>query len=158
MSRISNRQLVITFLACRLSAEMMTMPAETVLYGPDRFTAIIIAALLYIPLILVTLRFKGDSPVTCAFRRNKIFGAVVGVILAVTLTATAVQTVISIQHYITDTLLNNILTISGIAVLVAVSVYGALKGLSAVTRSSVFAAAVFYVGQGQSGFHISRLY
>ena len=68
----------------------MTMPAETVLYGPDRFTAIllakIIAALLYIPLILVTLRFKGDSPVTCAFRRNKIFGAVVGVILAVTLT------------------------------------------------------------------------
>lgn len=53
------------------------------------------------------------------------------------------QTVISIQHYITDTLLNNILTISGIAVLVAVSVYGALKGLSAVTRSSVFAAVVF---------------
>ena len=147
MSRISNRQLVITFLACRLSAEMMTLSAETVLYGPDRFTAIflakIIAALLYIPLILVTLRFKGDSPITCAFRRNKIFGAAVGVILAVTLTATAVQTVISIQHYITDTLLNNILTISGIAVLVAVSVYGALKGLSAVTRSSVFAAAVF---------------
>ena len=61
----------------------------------------------------------------------------------VTLTAAAVQTVISIQHYITDTLLNNILTISGIAVLVAVSVYGALKGLSAVTRSSVFAAVVF---------------
>ena len=125
----------------------MTMPAETVLYGPDRFTAIllakIIAALLYIPLILVTLRFKGDSPITCAFRRNKVFGVAVGVILAVTLTATAVQTVISIQHYITDTLLNNILTISGIAVLVAVSVYGALKGLSAVTRSSVFAAAVF---------------
>lgn len=147
MSRISNRQLVITFLACRLSAEMMTLSAETVLYGPDRFTAIflakIIAALLYIPLILVTLRFKGDSPITCAFRRNKVFGAAVGVILAVTLTATAVQTVISIQHYITDTLLNNILTISGIAVLVAVSVYGALKGLSAVTRSSVFAAAVF---------------
>lgn len=147
MSRISNRQLVITFLACRLSAEMMTMPAETVLYGPDRFTAIllakIIAALLYIPLILVTLRFKGDSPITCAFRRNKVFGVAVGVILAVTLTATAVQTVISIQHYITDTLLNNILTISGIAVLVAVSVYGALKGLSAVTRSSVFAAVVF---------------
>ena len=147
MSRISNRQLVITFLACRLSAEMMTLPAGTVLYGPDRFTAIllakIIAALLYIPLILVTLRFKGDSPVTCAFRRNKVFGVTVGVILAVTLTATAVQTVISIEHYITDTLLNNILTISGIAVLVAVSVYGALKGLSAVTRSSVFAAAVF---------------
>lgn len=34
MSRISNRQLVITFLACRLSAEMMTLSAETVLYGP----------------------------------------------------------------------------------------------------------------------------
>ena len=91
----------------------------------------------------MTLRFKGDSPITCAFRRNKAFGVAVGVILAVTLTATAVQTVISIQHYITDTLLNNILTISGIAVLVAVSVYGALKGLSAVTRSSVFAAVVF---------------
>ncbi|MFR2153769.1 MAG: hypothetical protein ACLS48_02940 [[Eubacterium] siraeum] len=63
---------------------MMTLPAETVLYGPDRFTAIllakIIAALLYIPLILVTLRFKGDSPITCAFRRNKVFGVAVGVI------------------------------------------------------------------------------
>ena len=59
MSRISNSQLVITFLACRLSAEMMTLSAETVLYGPDRFTAIllakIIAALLYIPLILVVI-------------------------------------------------------------------------------------------------------
>ena len=102
MSRISNRQLVITFLACRLSAEMMTPSAETVLYGPDRFTAIllakIIAALLYIPLILVTLRFKGDSTITSAFRRNKVFGAAVGVILAVTLTAAAVQTVISVEH------------------------------------------------------------
>ncbi len=95
ISRISNRQLVITFLACRLSAEMMTLSAETVLYGPDRFTAIllskIIAALLYIPLILVTLRFKGDSTITCAFRRNSSFGAAVGVILAVTLTAAAID-------------------------------------------------------------------
>lgn len=78
------------------------------------------------------------------------------------------QTVISIQHYITDTLLNNILTISGIAVLVAVSVYGALKGLSAGyeklcvcgggIRSVDFSYRSHYVGQGQSGFHISRLY
>lgn len=147
MSRISNRQLVIAFLACRLSAEMMTTPAEMISYGTDRFVAILLAkiivALLYLPLVFVTLKYKGDSVITCAVRRNKAFGVAVGVILAVILTAVGIQTVISIQHYIADTLLNNILTITGVAVLVAAATYGALKGLSAVTRSAVFAAVIF---------------
>lgn len=147
MSRISNRQLVIAFLACRLSAEMMTTPAEMISYGTDRFTAILLAkavvALLYLPLIFLILRYKGDSVMTCALRRNKVFGIAVGLILALIFTAVAVQTVISIQHYITDTLLNSILTISGVAVLVAAATYGAVKGLSAVTRASVFAAVIF---------------
>ena len=123
MSRISNRQLVIAFLACRLSAEMMTTPAEMISYGTERFVAILLAkitvALLYLPIIFVTLKYKGDSVMTCAVRRNKAFGIAVGIILAIIITAVAVQTVISIQHYITDTLLDNILTISGVALLVA---------------------------------------
>ena len=147
MSRISNRQLVIAFLACRLSAEMMTTPAEMISYGTERFVAILLAkitvALLYLSIIFVTLKYKGDSVMTCAVRRNKAFGIAVGIILAIIITAVAVQTVISIQHYITDTLLDNILTISGVALLVAAATYGAVKGLSAVTRSSVFAAVIF---------------
>ena len=147
MSRISNRQLVTAFLACRLSAEMITTPAEMINYGTDRFIAILLAkiivAVLYLPIIFVLLKYKNDSVITCAVRRNKAFGTIVGIIIAVIMTAVAVQTVIGIQHYITDTLLNNILTISGVAVLVAAATYGAVKGLSAVTRSSVFAAVIF---------------
>lgn len=147
MSRISNRQLVIAFLACRLSAEMTTIPGEMVRYGTDRFIVILLAklvvALLYLPVIFVTLKFSGDSVITAAMRKNKAFGITAGVIMSVLLAITAVQTVLSLQHYVTDTLLNNIVTVSGIAVITAAAVYGAVKGLSAVTRSSVFAAAIF---------------
>lgn len=147
MSRISNRQLVIAFLACRLSAEMTTIPGEMVRYGTDRFIVILLAklvvALLYLPVIAVTLKFRGDSVITAAMRSNKAFGITAGVIMSVLLAMTAVQTVLSLQHYVTDTLLNNIVTVSGIAVITAAAVYGAVKGLSAVTRSSVFAAVIF---------------
>ncbi|MBP3336302.1 MAG: GerAB/ArcD/ProY family transporter [Ruminiclostridium sp.] len=147
MSRISNRQLVIAFLACRLSAEMTTIPGEMFRYGTDRFIVILLAklvvALLYLPVIAVTLKFRGDSVITATMRRNKAFGITAGVIMSVLLTMTAVQTVLSLQHYVTDTLLNNIVTVSGIAGITAAAVYGAAKGLSAVTRSSVFAAVIF---------------
>ena len=46
MSRISNGQLVIAFLACRLSSEMITIPGEMVSYGFDRFAAILFAKLI----------------------------------------------------------------------------------------------------------------
>ena len=147
MSRISNRQLVIAFLACRLSAEMTTIPGEMVQYGTDRFIVILlaklVAALLYLPIIFVTFKFRGDSVITAAMHRNKAFGITAGIIMSVLLAVTAVQTVLSIQHYVTDTLLNNIVTVSGIALITAAAVYGAVKGLSAVTRSAVFAAVIF---------------
>ena len=64
MSRISNRQLVIAFLACRLSAEMTTTTGEMFRYGTDRFIVILLAklvvALLYLPVIAVTLKFRGE--------------------------------------------------------------------------------------------------
>ena len=87
MSRISNRQLVIAFLACRLSAEMMTIPGEMARYGTDRFIVILLAklvvALLYLPVIFVTLKFSGDSVITAAMRKNKAFGITAGVIMSV---------------------------------------------------------------------------
>ncbi len=147
MTKISNRQLVIAFLVSRLSTEMIVTPGEMIKYGADRYWAIIAAKLvilaLYLPVIFLTVRFKGDSAITACIRRNRIFGAAVGIVMAVSLTLVAAQTVMSIQHYVTDTLLNTIWSAAGIAVLIAASAYGAYKGLSAVTRSAVFASAVF---------------
>lgn len=147
MSRISNRQLVIAFLACRLSSDMITLPAAMIKYGTERFYAILLAKIVllavYLPVIFVSLKYKGDSVITTALRRNKAFGIILGVIMSVIITAVGVQTILSLQKYVTDTLLNTIMAWSGITVITAAAVYGAVKGLSAVTRSAVFAAAVF---------------
>ena len=147
MSRISNRQLVIAFLACRLSSDMITLPAAMVRYGTERFYAILLAKIVllavYLPVIFVSLKYKGDSVITAAVRRNKAFGVILGVIMTIIITAVGVQTILSLQKYVTDTLLSTIMAWSGITVITAAAVYGAVKGLSAVTRSAVFAAAVF---------------
>ena len=90
MSRISNRQLVIAFLACRLSSDMITLPAAMVRYGTERFYAILLAKIVllavYLPVIFVSLKYKGDSVITAAVRRNKAFGVILGVIMTIIIT------------------------------------------------------------------------
>ena len=87
MSRISNRQLVIAFLACRLSSDMITLPAAMVRYGTERFYAILLAKIVllavYLPVIFVSIKYKGDSVITAAVRRNKAFGVILGVIMTI---------------------------------------------------------------------------
>ncbi|MBE6879954.1 MAG: spore gernimation protein [Ruminococcaceae bacterium] len=147
MSKISSKQLATAFVASRLTTEMIMIPGELIRYGSDRFIAILIAKLmvllLYLPLLLLTRKYKGDNFVSAAIRRNRIYGIILSIIFGVVLTSVTVNSVLNLQLYITDTLLGELLLISGVALITGASVYGAVKGVSAVTRTAVFGTSIF---------------
>ncbi len=149
MSRISNRQLAITFIATRLSAEMIMVSGDTIRYGADRFWCIFFAKLvvlaLYLPLIFLTLRFKEDNFLTAALRRSRIYGVMLGFLFSLSLVAVTVNTVLNLQLYIADTLLNSMLPVFGFLIIIAAALYGAAKGVSAITRTAIFASSFFAV-------------
>lgn len=147
MSKISSKQLATAFVASRLTTEMIMIPGELIRYGSDRFIAILIAKLmvllLYLPLLLLTRKYKGDNFVSAAIRRNRIYGIILSIIFGVVLMSVTVNSVLNLQLYITDTLLGELLLISGVALITGASVYGAVKGVSAVTRTAVFGTSIF---------------
>lgn len=147
MNRISSKQLTLAFIASRLTTEMIMIPGELIRYGSERFIAILIAKLcvllLYLPLLFLTVKFKGDNFLTAAIRRNRIYGIILGILFGVVLLSVTVNSVLNLQLYITDTLIGELLLISGTAIIIAVALYGAVKGASAITRTAVFGTAVF---------------
>lgn len=147
MNRISSRQLALSFIVTRLCAEMVIVPSELIKYGADRFWSILFAKLavllLYLPSALLVIRYKGDNFFTAAVRRNRIYGIILGFLFTVGLSAELVDTVLNLENYITDTLLKGITLIAGIVILTAAAYFGAVKGVSAITRTSVFALSFF---------------
>ncbi len=147
MNRIGSKQLTLAFIASRLTTEMIMIPGELIRYGSERFVAILIAKLcvllLYLPLLFLTVKFKGDNFLTAAIRRNRIYGIILGILFGVVLLSVTVNSVLNLQLYITDTLIGELLLISGTALIIAVSLYGAVKGTSAITRTAVFGTAIF---------------
>ena len=139
--------MAIAFIASRLTTEMIMIPGELIRYGSDRFIAIFIAKLsvllLYLPLLLLTKKYEGDNFLTAALRRNRIYGIILGVLFTVTVMSVTVNSVLNLQLYITDTLLGELLLISGVSLIIGAALYGAVKGVSAVTRTAVFGTAVF---------------
>lgn len=147
MNRISSKQLTLAFIASRLTTEMIMIPGELIRYGSERFVAILVAKLsvllLYLPLLFLTAKFKGDNFLTAAIRKNRIYGIILGVLFGIVLLSVTVNSVLNLQLYITDTLIGELLLISGTALIIAVSLYGAIKGASAITRTAVFGTAIF---------------
>lgn len=147
MNRISSKQLAIAFIVSRLTTEMIMIPGELIRYGSERFVAILVAKLavliLYLPLLFLTVKFKGDNFLTAAIRRNRIYGIILGVLFGIVLLSVTVNSVLNLQLYITDTLIGELLLISGTALIIAVALYGAYKGASSITRTAVFAVSVF---------------
>ncbi|MCH5325428.1 MAG: GerAB/ArcD/ProY family transporter [Eubacterium sp.] len=149
MNKISWKQLVALFVTTRVSAEMLTIPGELIRYGTDRFWSILAAKLavlvLFLPLLFLTMRFKGDNFLTPAIRRSKIFGGVLAVIFTAALAMVTLETLINLQLYISDVIFNDMLFITGVIIISAAAFYGALKGFSAISRCSIFALVIFAV-------------
>jgi hypothetical protein len=147
LSRISSKQLAIAFIVSRLTTEMIMIPGELIRYGSERFVAILIAKLfvllLYLPLLFLTVKYKGDNFLTAAIRRNRVYGIVLGVLFGIVLLSVTVNSILNLQLYITDTLLGELLLVSGVLLIIAASLYGAVKGASAVTRTAVFGVSIF---------------
>lgn len=147
MSKISSKQLATAFVASRLTTEMIMIPGELIRYGSDRFIAILTAKLmvliLYLPMLLLTKKYEGDNFLSAAIRRNRIYGIILAVIFGIVLMSVTVNSVLNLQLYITDTLLGELLLISGVTLIIGASVYGAVKGVSAVSRTAVFGTAIF---------------
>lgn len=149
MNKISSGQLAVTFIITRMSAEMIIIPGDLIKYGADRFWSIlfakIIVLLLYLPAIFINIRFKGDNFFTASLRRSRIYGKILGFLFIVGLTSAILDTVLNIQMYVADTLLNRLLLLPGLLIIIGAAVYGAVKGISAVTRASIFAAGFYAV-------------
>ena len=147
LNRINAKQLALAFIASRLTTEMIMRPGDLIRYGSERFIAILIAKLcvliLYLPLLFLTAKFRGDNFLTAALRRNRVYGVILSVIFGVILLSVTVNSILNLQLYITDTLLGEMLLISGVLIITAVSLYGAWKGASTITRTAVFGTAIF---------------
>ncbi len=149
MDRISSKQLATAFIVTRLLAEMIMVPGDLIRYGTDRMWVIfftkLIVLLMYLPLIFFVRKYPGDSFMSAVIRRSKAAGIIMGAAFTVILAAVTVDTVLNLQLYITDTLLSSLLLSVGVIVILTAAFYGAVKGVSTVTRTSVFALAAFLV-------------
>ncbi len=148
MNKISWGQMTVLLIITRISAEMI-IPGELTRYGSDRFWSLLAAKLavlmLFLPLIFLTVRFKGDNFLLPAIRRSKILGGALAVIFVVALAASTVETLVNLQLYVSDVIFDSMLFITGAAAVAAAAFYGALKGFSAISRSSIFALTLFAV-------------
>lgn len=149
MNRISFKQLAVLFIVTRVCTEMIVIPGELIRYGADRFWAVLaakpIVLLLFLPMLFFTARFKDEGLFPPAVRRGRAFGIAVGVPFIVVLFAITLETLIDLQLYISDVILDSMLFITGAAVISAAAFYGAIKGFSAISRSAIFALGIFAV-------------
>lgn len=149
MKKISVLQLCSVLVSSRIFSEAMSFPYEPSPYGMQRFSVIFTAKaillLLFVPLILFSQKYDGQSVFSVILRKNRACGFIYGGVLAFLLTVSAAYTLSRLQFYTTSTIFNSAPSLIFIVIALLICAYGVYKGIEAVSRASLAIGAVLIV-------------
>lgn len=146
MKKISAIQLCSLLVSSRIFSEAMSFPYEPSPYGMQRFsvifTAKLILLLLFVPLILFSRKYDGQSVFSVILAKSRICGFIYGGALSFLLTVSAAYTLSRLQFYTTSTIFNSAPSLVFILITLLVCAYGVYKGIEAVGRASLVISVV----------------
>lgn len=147
IKKISYIQLAVLLVASRLFSEAMSFPLANVEYGMQRFTVILTAYVIlfiqYIPLIIISKKYPGESAFGLLTERCKTLGWIYAVLLFVSLLISCVSSMCRMKFYASSTIFGQAPDYLLIALPLIACAFAVWKGIQATARSGVIFAAVF---------------
>lgn len=145
--KISLYQLAVLLIASRLFSEAVNFPLKTTEYSMQRFgvilTAYCIIFLLYIPLILLSKKQGGKSPITILWERNKPLAWIGGIIIAASAVISAVSALCRLRFYAASTIFGQAPALLLVLLPLSVCGFALYKGIQGTARSGVIFTGVF---------------
>lgn len=147
IKKISYIQLAVLFVASRLFSEAMSFPLANTEYGMQRFAVILTAyAILfvqYIPLILLSSKYPGESAMGLIIDRSKVMGWVYAVIMTVSVLISSVSSMCRMKFYASSTIFGQAPDSLLIILPLLACAFAVWKGIQSTARSGAIFAAVF---------------
>ncbi len=146
MNKISGGQLLVLLLCCRIFRLMTFNPFENT-SGTVVILSVIISAIveviIVIPLIVFSTKCQGKSVGEVAFERSKVFGVIISLIYTIFFVMASAR----VARYFTLFIGEAFPNIKGkgfiSALFILLALYGAMLGIEALGRSSVFVFVLF---------------
>lgn len=147
IKKISYVQLAVLFTASRLFSEAMSFPLTNTEYGMQRFAVILIAYailfLQYIPLILLSVKYPGESAMELIIKNNKALGWIYAVIMSVSVLISSLSSMCRMKFYASSTIFGKAPDFLLIILPLLVCAFAVWKGIQATARSGTIFATVF---------------
>lgn len=147
IKKISYVQLAVLFTASQLFSEAMSFPLANIEYGMQRFAVILTAyAILfiqYIPLIILSKKYPGESAMGLIIDKNRALGWIYAVIMLVSVLISSISALCRMKFYASSTIFVQAPDFLLIILPLLVCALAVWKGIQATARSGVIFAVVF---------------
>lgn len=147
IKKISPYQLAVLLIASRLFSEAVNFPLKNTEYSMQRFWVILIAYailfLQYIPLIILSGKYGGESPVGLLSQRSRPWAWTGGIIIAVSVLISAVSALCRLRFYASSTIFGQAPPLLLVLLPLLACGLALYKGIQSTARSGVIFTGVF---------------
>lgn len=147
IKKISYGQLAIILVTSRLFCEAVNFPLNNTQYCMQSFfviiTAYVILFIQFIPMLILTKKYSGESATGILTERNKIWGWIAAVLVTVSVLITAISSLCRLKFYASSTIYGQAPPALLIILPLLVCAFAVWKGIQGTARSGVIFAGVF---------------
>ena len=147
IKKISWGQLAVLLVASRLFSESVNFPLDNTEYGMQRFTVIVAAYIIlfiqYIPMLILTKKYSGESATGLITERNRALGWTAALLVTFSVIVASVSSLCRMKFYASSTIYGQAPPFLLIILPLIVCFFAAWKGIQGTARSGVIFAGVF---------------
>lgn len=147
IKKISYGQLAVLLVVSRLFSESVNFPLDNTEYGMQRFTVIVAAYIIlflqYIPMLILTKKYSGESATGILTERNKGLGWTAAFLVTFSVIVASVSSLCRMKFYASSTIYGQAPPALLIILPLLVCTFAAWKGIQGTARSGVIFAGVF---------------
>lgn len=147
VKKISGGQLAVLLAASRLFSESVNFPLDNTQYGMQRFAVIITAHLIlfiqYIPLLILSKKYSGESATGILAKKSKLLGWTAAILVTVSVLTVITSSLCRMKFYASSTIYGQAPSALIIVLLMSVCSFAAWKGIQGTARSGVIFFGVF---------------
>lgn len=147
IKKISYGQLAVILVTSRLFCEAVNFPLNNTQYNMQRFfviiTAYVILFIQFIPMLILTKKYSGESATGILTERSKILGWVSAVLVTVSVLITAISSLCRMKFYASSTIYGQAPPALLIILPLLVCAFAVWKGIQGTARGGVIFAGVF---------------
>ncbi len=151
IKKISPYQLAVLLIGSRVFSESVNFPLKNTEYSMQRFGVILVAYSIlfiqYIPLIIISKKFGGESPVGLLSGRNKVWAWIGGLIISLSAAISALSALCRMRFYASSTIFGQAPSILLVILPLLVCGLALYKGIQGTARSGVifFGGFIFFL-------------